>query len=310
VIEIATTDAQLGPIFYTIDQQPAGSPKILRQIDNCMECHASNMTRDLPGLMVRSVFPNQAGDLIIPAGSFLTTHESPLKERWGGWYVTGSLPGENMANRIFDDADPSNPKALPALDPAKSCDLSAYLSAHSDAVALLVLEHQVKAHNRLARALYATQRALYEEAALNKAFGAPSSTEHSDSILSRIHHACDPLIEYLLFSGEPILPAKVSGSSTFTQTFPSSAPRDSQGRSLKDFDLGKRLFKYPCSYLIYSNSFDALPAPALAYIYQRFHDILTGKDNAKEFSHLSRSDRQAILEILRATKKNMPAYFK
>lgn len=311
VVEIATTDPHLGPTFYTIDQHPAAPVRLIRQTENCLQCHASNMTRDLPGLIVRSVFANPAGDPILPAGTFLTTHESPMSERWGGWYVTGTLPGDSMANKIYDDADPSNPKALPLMDPSKQFGAGMFPSPDSDPVALLVLGHQVEGHNRLTRALYASEQALHDESAINRELDIhPPPGTHSDSTLSRIRHACDPLVEYLLFANEAPLPGAVSGPTTFAADFSKRGPRDPQGRSLRDFDLHTRLFKYPCSYLIYSQSFDALPAPALDYVYHRLYDVLTGVDTSPPFAQLTPADRQAILEILRATKPNLPAYWR
>ncbi|MGA3239889.1 MAG: hypothetical protein ABSG03_26740 [Bryobacteraceae bacterium] len=42
----------------------------------------------------------------------------------------------------------------------------------------------------------------------------------------------------------------VHGVSQFTQSFAQRRPRDRQGRSLRDFDLEHRLFRYPLSFLI------------------------------------------------------------
>ncbi|HZZ43931.1 MAG TPA: hypothetical protein VFE58_13425 [Tepidisphaeraceae bacterium] len=310
VVEIATTDPHLGSTFYTIDQHPRSAAHVIRQTDNCLECHATNMTHDLPGLIIRSVFPDSTGEPILPAGTFLTTHESPISQRWGGWYITGSLPGASMANTLFDDTDPSNPKPLPALDPTREFNTSLFPTPYSDPVALLVLEHQVEAHNRLSRALYASEQALHDEEAINRELDRhiPAGT-HSDSTISRIHHACDPLVEYLLFSNEAPLHGPISGPTSFASDFSKRGPRDPLGRSLRDLDLRTRLFKYPCSYLIYSPSFDSLPTPALEYVYQRLYDVLTDADDSKSFDNLSANDRQAILEILRATKPNLPAYW-
>ena len=87
-------------------------------------------------------------------------------------------------------------------------------------------------------------------------------------------------------------------------------PRDEHKRSLRDFDLQSRLFKYPCSYLIYSETFDQLPDAAKDYIYRRLWDVLSGKDASAAFAHLTATNRQAIREILLATKKNLPDYWK
>jgi len=109
-----------------------------------------------------------------------------------------------------------------------------------------------------------------------------------------------------MLSEETPLTAPVVGTSTFTAEFQKQGPRDSAGRSLRDLDLKTRLFRYPCSFLIYSEQFDAVPYLAKEYIYRRLREVLTGRDQSKEFSHLSASDRTAILEILTATKPDFP----
>ena len=74
--------------------------------------------------------------------------------------------------------------------------------------------------------------------------------------------------------------------------------------------LNRRLIKYPCSYLIYSPAFDALPPAAKDPIYRRMWDVLSGQEQDPRYrSVLSRTDRQAIVEILRDTKKDLPPYF-
>jgi predicted RecB family nuclease len=101
----------------------------------------------------------------------------------------------------------------------------------------------------------------------------------------------------------------IKGTSGFTEEFAKRGPHDVQRRSLRDFDLKRRLFAYPCSYVIYSEAFEALPAAVKDYILRRLWEVLSGKDTSKEFAHLSAADRQAVLEILRATKPNLPDYF-
>jgi hypothetical protein len=65
-----------------------------------------------------------------------------------------------------------------------------------------------------------------------------------------------------------------------------------------------------CSYLIYSEAFDALPDSAKEPIYRQLHEILTGKNTGEDYAHLTPEDRQAILEILRETKDDLPSYWK
>jgi hypothetical protein len=270
------------------------------------------MTRNTPGLLVRSVFADRGGYPIVPAGGFVTTHESPLKERWGGWYVTGSSGSQNhMGNVRFRERDGQEPLPLASEKteanglPA-NVEASAYLSPHSDIVALMVLEHQVELHNRATRAAHGTLRALRDEKVIADAMGETLKPgEHSESTQRRIAGSCEPLVEYLLFSGEAKLIDEVRGSSDFAAEFQSRGPRDAKGRSLRDFDLKTRMFRYPCSYLIYSSAITGLPDAARDYVYRRLREILTAQDPGKKFSHLSVSDRAAVAEILRATKADL-----
>jgi hypothetical protein len=113
----------------------------------------------------------------------------------------------------------------------------------------------------------------------------------------------------MLFADEEPLAAPVKGVSTFTRTFPERGPRDSQGRGLRDFDLKTRLFRYPLSYMIYSAAFDGMPRIVRERVYRRLYDVLTGQDRSQAFARRSVEDRTAILEIVRETKRNLPAYW-
>ena len=102
----------------------------------------------------------------------------------------------------------------------------------------------------------------------------------------------------------------VEGVSTFTKTFPRRGPRDRHGRSLRDFDLQTRLFRYPLSYMVYSAEFDALPETVRARVYRRLFDTLTSADPDPKFASLLKADRRTIVEIVRETKTNVPAYWR
>jgi hypothetical protein len=183
-----------------------------------------------------------------------------------------------------------------------------YPTPHSDIVALMVMEDQTEGHNRLTRANFLTRLALHEEAEINKALGRPEGY-HSESTDSRIKNAGEPLVKYLLHSGEAQLTEPVQGTSSFAEDFARQRPRDRKGRSLRDLNLKQRLFRYACSHLIYSAAFDNLPEPVKDYVLRRLWEILIGRDTAADFAHLSASDRRAVLEILRDTKPNLPEYW-
>jgi hypothetical protein len=314
MMEIAAVDAKLGTVFYTLDQHHDAKPRFQRQDDTCLICHASSQNQEFPGLLVRSLYADAEGLPILASGSYRADQTSPLKQRWGGWYVTGTHGKQtHMGNLIVrgksvpEDVD--NKAGQNVTDLSTWFTTGMYLTPHSDIVALMVLEHQTEMHNRLARANMLTRRALYDESELNKAFNRPHEPR-SESTTRRIKSACEPVVEYLLFSGETKLTDKVQGTSTFAREFTARGPRDEHQRSLRDFDLQSRLFTYPCSYLIYSEAFDQLPDAAKETIYRRLWDVLNGKDTNTAFAHLTATDRQAIREILLATKKNLPDYWK
>jgi hypothetical protein len=325
-IEIAASDATLGSVFYAIDQTtpPDGAggklkpAQIVRKTDDCLSCHGSGMRVEIPGLMIRSVFADSRGNPILAGGTKTTTQGSPLAHRWGGWYATGSTSGQaTMANSFYkpnkglEDPIPLEGAGEELTDLSDRIDTSAYLTPHSDPLALMVLEHQVEAHNRLTYAAQATLRALHDEKVINDALGeTPAEGTHSDSTMSRVRNACEPVVEYLLFANETPLTGQITGTSDFAKEFPLRGPRDSKGRSLRDLDFKTRMMKYPLSYLVYSDAFNGLPELAKSHIYRRLWAVLSGTDTSKPFAQLTPEDRTAIVEILRETKSDLPAYWK
>ena len=314
VLEISVADPNLGTVFYTLDQDPARRPAFTRQTESCLICHGSSRNQGFPGHLARSVSTDRTGELVLSRGSKQVDHTTPFEDRWGGWYVTGTSGKQtHQGNAIVggwpwaaEDKQPDNSKVT---DLKPYFTVANYLSPHSDLVALMVLEHQGEAHNRLIRANFQTRLALYEQTELNKAFREPA-TQRSESITRRIHWACEPVVQYLLFSEEAKLSDSVVGTSDFAEEFAARGPFDSRKRSLREFDLKTRMFRYPMSYAVYSALFDGLPGEAKARIYLRLWEVLTGKDSSKEFAHLTKEDRQAIVEILRETKPGLPDYWK
>jgi hypothetical protein len=120
-----------------------------------------------------------------------------------------------------------------------------------------------------------------------------------------LNQEIEEMLTYMLFADEEPLREPVAGVSTFSRTFPERGPKDRQGRSLRDFDLKTRLFRYPLSYMIYSAAFDSLPEAVKDRVAKRLGEILMGKDESKTFARLSSEDRKAILEIVRETKPGL-----
>jgi hypothetical protein len=313
VVEVSAVDPDRGAVFYSLDQRQTDKPRFVRR-DECLQCHASPRTQGVPGHLVRSVYPDAEGLPLLQAGSFQTDHTSPFRERWGGWYVTGTHGmSRHMGNNWVRDvgrADQLDTEAGANVTRLQGLvKLDHYLRPDSDLVALMVLEHQTKLHNLLTRANWETRIALHQQEDMNRALGQPSD-QWFDSTRRRIYSHVEDLLKYMLFTEEPRLDAAVAGTSGFQDEFPKTGPRDRRGRSLRDLDLKTRLFRFPCSFLIYSDAFAALPRAARDHLYQRLHDVLTGKDQSKEFNSLSRDDRTAILEILLETKSDLPETWK
>jgi hypothetical protein len=314
VMEISAPDEVVGTAFYTLDQERNREAVPRRQTESCLLCHSSSANQGIPGHLVRSLYVDRRGNPILSSGSFRTDHSSPLAERWGGWYVTGtSGRQQHMGNMICEDSrkpeqlDRSQGTNVVSLQDRFTVGL--YPSPHSDIVALMVLEHQVGMLNRIARAGLETRSALHYEREMNTALGRPAGTK-SESARSRIQSVGEAVVQYMLLVGEAPLTDHVQGTSTFSADFVARGPRDSRGRSLRDLDLETRLFRYPCTYLIYSKAFDSLPMEVKDYIYQRLWDILNGKSTAKNDPVITADNRAAILSILRETKPGLPDYWR
>lgn len=317
VLEISSTDPQLGAVFYTLRQRRDDKPTFQRQTGECLQCHASSLTRNVPGHVVRSVHADTEGQPILRFGSDLVDHTTPLSDRWGGWYVTGEHGGQaHRGNRtLVDDEDESSRPLTDAkvvgnvTDLSRLIDASPYLAAHSDIAAMMVHEHQTRLHNLITAANYATRRALKEQAILNRMSGDPED-KPLDFVERRLAYTGEPLLKYMLFIEEAPLAEPVRGVSGFAERFSARGPRDAKGRSLHQLDLTRRLFRHPCSYLIYSESFDALPPRMTQYLYRRLGEILTGRDASEEYQSLSIEDRRAVYEILAETKPALAAFWR
>ena len=300
LIEVASIDPKLGPVFYALTQQKRTRPVFQRETSNCLVCHDSG-GNGIPRLLVLSTINDSSGTAIGKV-VYSTTDESPLKERFGGWYVTGTHGDQKHMGNVFSPlrlgAISNVPEYIKRMDLGAGAnvtdlksrlDTKPYLSPHSDIVALMVLAHQTQVHNFISRAAYKVKEAI-------------DTKVPAEKLEDVVENYSEPIVEAMLFSGAAPLTAPVAGTSGFAAEFTAGGPRDSRGRSLRELDLKTRLLRYPMSYLIYTDSFDQMPPPVKEYVYRRFREVLTGQDKTKAYEHLSTSDRQAILEILKDTK--------
>lgn len=297
-IEIASMDPRLGPVFYTLEHR--GSAAFERQTHKCLRCHDSYSLAGggVPRFLVGSGYVGTRGNLVTHEGWILTTQRTPLRHRWGGWYVTGrhgdAVHLGNIVVRNVADLTDLERLRIGNVDTLEGLvDTAPYAAPGSDIVALLVMQHQIDVQNRIAAATYAIS------AALHAAGASAADAAVADSI--------EPLVEAMLFVGEAPLPAPVSGSLDFRTGFERRGPFDAAGRSLRQLDLERRLMRHPLSYLVYSEAFDGLPQIGKQAVYRRFVDVLTGRDRDEKFAHLTDADRGTVLEILAATKPDFAA---
>ena len=295
LVEISTADPKLGAAFYTVDMLPS-RPLVRRAGYDCLGCHATSLTQGTPGHTVRSVLPEVDGRVRVQRPSLVTDDSSPFAKRWGGWYVTGQH-GEmsHLGNATLrgDALDTSGNANL--TDLSDHFQTKAYLTPHSDIVALMVLEHQTQMHNTLTRADFQARKLAFDRTQ----FEATEESEAEHQV--ELQLLATEVVKDLLFCDEFRLTNEVSGIAAFAESFAARGPRDDQGRSLRDFDLRTRMFKYPCSYLIHSAAFESLTPPLRSQVISQLRDVLEGRDRSADYDHLSPDDRQAILEILRET---------
>lgn len=304
VLDIIAVDPKKGPIFFTLEQDASAKPTFKRA--SCQGCHLGTETLNVPGLLVRSVNTDAKGQPIAQVQLFISGHNNPLPERWGGWYVTGTHAGDfHLGNGFYERRKPSDEELRQnsnLTDLSSRLDVSKYPTPFSDTVSLLVLDHTVRMQNLITQAQYETSTALKERAT--------PGMKLVDNSNWRIRNAGEALLAYMLFRDEAPLHGQVRGTSGFQEEFEKRGPKDRKGRSLFELDLKDRVFKYPCSYLIYSDSFEALPKEMKEYLWGRLGQILTGKDQTPLYAKMSPDDRKATLEILLDTKPEFREWWK
>ena len=310
VIEIAAQDRRQGTIFYSLEQTPSAAPRFRRR-ETCLACHLSWDTLGVPGPQVLSMFP-MPDDPNAYASGHPTDHRSRLEDRWGGWYVTGSHGGVahmgNVEVEAVEDPHATFGVVPPVIDSLEGrFDLEGFPTPYSDIVALMVLEHQAHLTNLITRIGWEARRVEHRAEMV-----APADRGRRPMTAASSRSSTRPRWNWSTTccssTRRPCRRASAGGSG-FSELFSARGPRDGRGRSLREISLDGRLFRYPCSYMIYTEAFDALPETALDAIYRRMWAVLSGEITEEPYDRLARADRQAIVEVLRDTKPSLPDYF-
>lgn len=316
IVEVLTIDDKLGAVFYVFNNEPGDKP-FDQSSQRCIVCHDSTGATGggVPQVMARSsLYTINDVNLRDVSGVGNVTDKTPLSERWGGWYVSG-LHGDqtHLGNvRLQSEAELPRLKAalrgnLATLEGQDLFDTAPYPTPTSDIVALMVLEHQVAVQNQLTYVKFKAPSVLTRNK-LASSITAASWADIPEQGQRALTKMMDELVNVLLFKDATMFTAPIEGLAEYQASFAARGPQDAEGHSLRDFDLQTRLFRYPLSYLIYSEAFDALPAYARDYVYQKVAAVLEGRDHDPRFAYLSGEQRREILTIVRDTKPAILPY--
>lgn len=294
-VEVVALDPELGAIFYIFDI-PRDEARIrYERSDRCMNCHATDDTGYVPGLVIQSVVPAANGASLDGFRRLQSGHGIPLADRFGGWHVTGQHGiTDHWGNAIGQFVDGQITRV--PNPPGSRFTWSKYPVATSDILPHLLLEHQVGFVNRVVEAGYRARTAL---------FLSPDGLTPAQE--TELNEQARLVVRYLLFADEVPLPVGgVEPEGAYRAEFLASRRATPDGLSLKDLDLDTRLFNHRCSYMIYSPVFEGLPAVLKTRIYAHLGAVLRAEGGGEEFAYLPAVERQAIHRILAATLEDLP----
>ena len=313
LVEIAAIDPVLGPVFYSFDPHAVQEGIRFQRDAECLRCHGGTFVREIPGLLARSVFTDTAGQPVLSLGSELVDATTPIEKRWGGWYVTALRAGpRHRGNVILSTEHEPVPQELAVRANLKSLDklvdTEPYLTSSSDITALLVFEHQVSVQNVLTKANHECLRMMAYQKGLQKELKETVTEEPTyESVRHVFSNAAQEVMDALLSKNEAALPEKgIEGAGGFATAFQAGAKEAVGSHSLKQLDLHQRLFKYRCSYLIQSTSFDRLQPILRRRVLQRLGHVLSDPAPEPRYAYLEPAEREGIRQVVTASLGNLP----
>ncbi len=312
MVELASYDPHRGPLFFLLQGSDDPKPEKVNfnRRESCLNgCHAGSATNYLPGLLARSLHVDAEGNptAVDKAGiviNAISNHENmfhtmPLKERWGGWFVTGGHEAADHIGNLVVPSRGATPVPAPALAETKA---SYPHGPSSDILPLLVQDHQIGLLNTLYESLYRWRTALHLANEKRAADGEAPLVQLEAGSIADLMPKFDKSVKQFLFAGEAPLPGGgIVGDPAFIEAFRATRVEDAKGRSLRDFDLKTRLMKHRCSHMILSRQFQGMPEEFRSILLGRIREVLTARPAPAGFDHLSDDERAALLEILGET---------
>jgi hypothetical protein len=236
-VEMIGVDPEFGPVWYSIEKVVRGVAPEAQRDTSCFGCHGSSS--GVPSMFTRFVLPNEAGG----RDDFLDStegHHAAFATRFAGYHVTSVAPLSHTKEGLITLRH-AGKVAIKHIKVGERYDPSLHLTRTSDIVAHLLHAHQVGFVNLAAEInTYARDGRLRS----------PDVGKPDPEVLSAM---VDKLVRYMLFADEAPLPeGGVTGHPDYLRDFASNRRPCKVGPSLKDLDLRTRMFKYRCSYMIYT----------------------------------------------------------
>lgn len=299
LVEIIAADPEMGPMFYVYDRlQPGGPVPGVQRSTKCMNCHAGNATRRLPGLIAESLLVSQAGSSLETYRRDVQGHQIPLEDRFGGWHLTGDHHLSSHKANVMGLAQNRKIEKTP-VPPGQFSDLGLHLLPTSDILPHLIHEHQIGFENRLVYAIYTLRQLKHENRGL---LGAAAKAE--------IEERAQEMARYIMFADEAKFPSRgITGDPAYAQDFLRDRKLTEAGLSLKDFDMRTRMFKHRCSYMLYTDTWKQAPKELKERIYYHMALYLRDQPDAHH-AHLAPAERMAVRGILKETMNDLPAWWR
>lgn len=299
LVEIIAEDPDMGPMFYVFDRlRPGGAVPRVTRSTKCMNCHAGNATRRLPGLVAESLLVSRAGSSLETYRRDVQGHQIPLETRFGGWHLTGQHNLSSTKANIMGIPNAGKNQIVP-VEPGQYSDLSLHLLPTSDILPHLVNEHQMGFENRLVYAIYTVRQLKSDDKGM---LGAAAKAE--------IDERAQEMARYIMFADEAKFPAKgMVGDETYAKDFLRDCKLSKTGLSLKDLDLKTRMFKHRCSYMLYSDTWKAAPKELKERVYYHMALYLREQPDSQH-AHIPPAERLAIRTILKDTMTDLPSWWR
>ncbi|MEZ5304942.1 MAG: hypothetical protein R3F11_30480 [Verrucomicrobiales bacterium] len=177
--EVIAMDPELGAVFYHLKRHKGERPTELLRSQQCMDCHQGSASAP-PRPLVRSVYPDSRGFPILSAAA----SSPPTTARCPSAGAAGASPAPTAPCATWATPSPNRSPGRGHRHRSRSqlrrpyvhFDTAKYLQPTSDIVALMVMEHQIGAHNLFNQGSYAVRSAIFRRKALDKELGDPTPT--------------------------------------------------------------------------------------------------------------------------------------